>query len=104
MIFVTERGDHFQIPDEQIPDGCKEWLWNKTFMFHEDEKLEDCWVASVYKKDFDARPAEYNYAGEKIFDHEPTKEELFFLMASYDAVRFSYVMVDKALRYHEEYD
>lgn len=102
MLLVNERGDSFHIDEDLIPQNAQEWLNNKSYMFSEDVELEECWVACVNKRNFDSK--EYEYVGEKVYDHEPTKEELLWLMANHDALRLSYVVVDKALRFREQYD
>ena len=103
MLFVNRYGDNFHIEDDRVPDVNRDWLWNKTYMFPDDARLEECWVASV-SKCVPMHSDQYEYVGEKVYDHEPTKEELLWLMAHFDAVRYSYVTVDKALRYAEEED
>ena len=105
MRLISEHGNDFHINDDLIPENTKDWFWNKCYLFSEEVELEECWVASVYRKNWDhGRNPEYEYAGEKLYDHEPSKEELLWLMAHFDSVRNGYVTVEKALRYHEVYD
>lgn len=105
MLIVTERGEIFRIDNESVPEPVKEWLYNKAYVFHNDIEMEDCWVADVCKRDvIHDSSGEYEFAGSKVFDHEPTNEELYALMGKHDALRYSYVTVTKARRLHEEFD
>lgn len=105
MLIVTERGESFRVNNDDVPEPVKEWLYNKAYVFHDDIEMEDCWVADVCKQDvFHSNSGEYEFAGGKVFDHEPTNEELYALMGKHDALRYSYVTVTKAKRLHEEFD
>lgn len=105
MLIITERGESFRVDNDAVPEAVKEWLYNKAYVFHDDIEMEDCWVADVCKQDvLRSNSGEYEFAGSKVYDHEPSDEELYALMGKHDALRYSYVTVTKAKRLHEEFD
>ena len=104
MLFINEMGKYFHVPNDYIPEENREWCFNKSFMFHDEVDLEECWAVEICKENIHERHNPYEYVGEKIFDHEPTKEEILWVMGKFDAVRFSYARVSKVLRYKEPDD
>lgn len=105
MTIVTENGSVIRTNDRSIVDGLsdheKSHYYDKAVILSDDLELEPCWVATVCRQKW-GRVIEYEFVGEEIYDHEPTKEELLYLMASLEALRHSYVTVDKAWQLKEE--
>lgn len=102
MLAVTEHGDGFVVDDQQTPEELKRYLWNETYLFHENVELINQWVATVCAYDWNKK--KYKYVGEKMYDHEPTKSEILWLMGKYDVVRNGYVIVDKVFCVQEKDD
>ena len=103
MKLVDKRGNKVHIPDKDVPDQMREWLYSSVQMMPDNAKLDPCWVATLCASNWQKRDT-YEYVAEEIYDHKPTEEELLWLMAKNDAFRFSYVTVDKGYHLHEEYD
>ena len=63
-----------------------------------------CWVATLCENDvFKTMSCDrYEYIATRIYDHEPSQNEILMFMAKYDAVDMSYVTIDKAFRLNEE--
>lgn len=103
MKLIDERGNKINIPNEQIPEPMKEWLYSSVQMLPDDAKLEKCWVAVLNKQQWGTKTT-YEYITEEVYDHQPTKEELLWLMVKNNALRFSYVEISECYRLHEEDD
>lgn len=100
MFIVDEKGERVHIDDAMIPEKMKEWTHRNVKMYHDDTKLEECWIASVYS----TFNNENEFKGEKIYDHDPTQEELIWLMCEKNSLRFSYVEVKKGYRLYDPID
>lgn len=102
MLVVNRHGNKFTLPDDLIPEENKEWTYNETYLIPEDTELEECWVVQVCQKGFNEE--HYNFVGEELFDHEPSKDEIIYVMCKNNALRCSYAEVFKCYRYHETWD
>ena len=102
MYLINQYGDKVQLPNNTLPKSMTNWLYADAQLIPEDLELEKCWVAQVNRYSFDDKT--YNFKGEEVYDHEPTQEELIWLMGKYDSLRFSYVSVLEAWRLKDEDD
>lgn len=102
MYLVTEFGDKVHLDDNNLSEDITRFRFADVKLVSDDTELEKCWVAMVNTRDLSKK--EYEFVGEKVYDHYPTQEELVWLMAQYDALWSGYVTVDEAWRYKEKYD
>lgn len=103
MNLIDKRGNKVHLPDETVPEEMKEWLYSSVQMVPDDTKLEKCWIASLFAITTLGHD-EYEYVADEKYDHYPTEEELIWLMAKHNKLRFSYVIVDEGYQLAEEYD
>ena len=92
MGFIINRnGDKIQVNN---PEG---YDWEKVVILQDDTILVDRWIASLFKREMGIHsPVDEEFVCDKLFDREPTDEELIFFMAQNEVHSFSgYVMVDK---------
>lgn len=105
MYVVTQNGDKLPVDDSKI-DYDKGWHpFQQTVGLYDDSTiLQPVWIAVFskrvdhngtwsYKGDKDHDPLEY--IGSRIFEHEPSKEELLWCMSAYGCRRFDVVTIDK---------
>lgn len=104
MKLLVEHGDSIHIDDEIVSEDTKQWSHSKSFLLHDDDHLEKCWVAYVCHEQFGTRPRTYELVGEEVYDHYPTEEEIMFLMCKHDSLRFSYVTIDEAWQLYDPPD
>lgn len=96
MLVATEHGFGFHIDESDIPA----WVCNKQHInatiFPDKAELVECWVASVNKINQDGKT--YVCVDSKVFDNEPKKEDLLYLLGKHDAIDNSYISISKAYR------
>ena len=103
MKLISEYGANIHIDNKQIPKEairCSQ----RAYLFNDGVELEKCWVATLYENDVVKTMScdRYEYIAMRIYDHEPSQNEILMFMAKYDAVDMSYVTIDKAFRLNEE--
>ena len=103
MYIIDEHGNKGYIDDNQLPESMKEWVFGHVQLINDHFELERCYVAQVNKRSFETKNA-YDFIGERVYDHYPTKEELIWLLCEYQVLNNGYVSVQEAWRYHEVYD
>lgn len=98
MRLLSEFGTNIHIDDELLPEDARDYTWQNAYLLQDCLELTDCWVATICKKQFCSGEMHWEYVGEKMFDHIPSKNELLALLAKYNAIYNGYVCVDKCKR------
>ena len=107
MKVITKYGTELPVDTSKL-DFDKEFVpcLSQVTLVSEDVYLEPVWIVYLYV-DSNNRMNHSNleYVDEKIFDHEPSENELIYFMAANGATPYSYyITVEKGYRYNREYD
>ena len=93
MRIISEYGESMSIFDDALPKGMTERAYQTTYMIDDDAYLKKMWVATVCAYGFDS--GDYEYAGERMYDHLPSEDELLALLAKHKAMNSGYVQVEE---------
>ena len=99
MRLVTKYGGSVHIDDELLPDKMKDWMWDDAKIVQDHLKVKKYWLATVQEKDFNSKV--YEFKEEKVFEHQPTDEDLLYLLCKYAAFK-TIVTVEEAYQVCEE--
>ena len=103
MKLISEHGINMHIDNKSIPKDALGYGGHRAYLLDDDVTLEKCWAATLYENDITAnmRYDRYDYVATRIYDHEPSQNEILMFMAKYDSMRYSYVKIDKSYRIKE---
>lgn len=97
MNFVDKEGNSFTVNDMQLPRSFQNWNSIEVYGYPDNLQLEKIWIASVFHKDFQSK--NYDFKGQKIFDHYPSEPELISVMAQFGGCSWnSHIEVDEGYR------
>ncbi len=90
MYIVTKFGTKLPVDDSAI-DYENEYVpgISQVTMLDEGVTLKERWLVTIQRDThFDSSPADdknerFEFVAEKLFDHEPTKEEILYFMSSW---------------------
>ena len=82
MYLVNKHGSKVHLNDEMLPESMKEWMCEDARLFQDNVTLQECWLVQVLEKQFH-QGATYEFVEEKLYDHQPSKEELLWLVGKY---------------------
>lgn len=105
MKLISEFGVNMNIDSKKVPKDALGWSTQRAYLFDDGVELERCWVATLYENDISAncgRDDRYEYVATRIYDHEPSQNEILMFMAKYNSMSFSYVKIDKSYRLKEK--
>lgn len=107
MKVITEYGTELSVDTSKL-DFDKEFVpcLSQVTLISEDVYLEPVWIAYLYKNTNNNQVhTNMEYISEKVFNHEPSENELIYFMAANGALPYNYyVTVEKGYRYNREYD
>lgn len=107
MKVITEYGTELSVDTSKL-DFDKEFVpcLSQVTLISEDVYLEPVWIAYLYKNTNNKQVhTNMEYVSEKVFNHEPSENELIYFMAANGALPYNYyVTVEKGYRYNREYD
>lgn len=105
MKLISEYGVNLHVDNKQIPKEAIRGS-QRAYLIADDAELEKVWVATLFTDNIDYGEYKTKTASDciaqKVFEHEPSQNEILMFMAKYDAVYMSYVTIDKAFRLNEE--
>ena len=104
---ITDTGTELPIDDSKI-DYDKEniYLSQQVTLIDDDIYLEPVWIAYLWKNQNDRQVhTNLEYVAEKVFYHEPSKNELIYFMAANGArVQDDFITVENGYRYNIHYN
>ncbi len=103
MNIVNKRGEKTHVDDSLLSEDMQSWLYQSVQMYPDDARLVPMWEAVVTRKHISIGESDA-VVDVQTFDHEPTEEELIYLLAKNDCYRFGYITVEKGYRMYEEPD
>ena len=100
MYVVTHNGKKLPVDDSTI-DYEKDdvWFHENVGLYTDDTVLKPIWYAIFYKVDFRKymkfckTEDDIECAAVKVYDHEPTKEEILWAMSTNGLGRFDHVTI-----------
>lgn len=100
MRIITKHGDNIQLDNNALPESIKDWTCEEASIIQDNVKLKKCWLVIVQEKDFTPH-SDYEFVEQKIFDYEPTEDDLLFLLSKH-SLFCSIVSVNECYRAYEE--
>ena len=103
MFIVTRDGKKLTVDDSTL-DYENDYIPSAEMVgaFVDGVNLKPIWLLNMYRPQdgmrasrYSRRPEVLEFVAEKIFDHEPTKEEIFYAMASFGLSRYDVAIVEK---------
>lgn len=102
MFVVTRDGQKLKVDTSKL--NTDEWFpfTQHVALYTDSTHLNEVWVAEFLRNKLNSEGKvstdgeQLDYVGEKIYNHEPTKEELLYEMSARGLVRMDIVMVHKA--------
>ena len=100
MKLISEYGVSMNVDEKKMPKEALGRTAQKAYLFNDGVELEKCWVATLYENDAVKTMScdRYEYIATRIYDHEPSQNEILMFMAKYDSMENSYVKIDKSYR------
>ena len=111
MFICTRNGKRVEVEDEKFGDDDCLRFAQSVGLFSDTTVLKPVWIVHVQKvKCWDSmqnafsRDEKYEFVAEQKYDHEPSKEELMYLLSYWGCTRNDIVTIDKGYELDEEYD
>ena len=109
MYVVTKYGKKLPVDDSNI-DYEKDFVpfHDTVGLYTDDTTLRPVWIVTLQRDtSFGNRQHDngrYEFVAEKRYDHEPSKEEVLWLMSAWGLTRYDIAYVDKVFMLDMEYD
>lgn len=108
MKVITANGKELPVDDSILNESDLRPCISQVTMIDDSVRLKKVWIATCEKNKrkppFDSRPDELDWLCEKIFNHEPTEQELIYFMAENGLGLYDYCHVDEAYKMICEYE
>ena len=103
MKVITKYGTELPVDTSKL-DFDKEFVpcLSQVTLVSEDVYLERVWIVYLYRNTNNHQThTNMEYVSEKVFNHEPSENELIYFMAANGALPYNYyVTVEKGYRYN----
>ena len=111
MFVVTREGYRLPVDTSSIPDNRRYDFQQSVGLYDDSVILKPIWLVQLQKSNhLEQRQFELEFIKELKYEHEPTQEELLYLMSEYGLSRFDVVTIQKGYELDikfedcEEYD